>query len=181
MGTSVDIQGLTPLIATLKGPLFKDVNRELRTEAKTIAQTLVPVIAAGVAQGDAPQSRALAETVRAHSDRVPVVVIGKVNPKFGSGFRNKNDTAKGNKLRRGSLAHGVVYGPKGGHRATPPNENYYRTGRDESGGRLGFILSEAGPAMEAACAAYLQAFSKVMTKHGFVGMAAKGKTWNGKG
>jgi len=151
--------------------MWRDVNRELRGEAKTIASTLVPVIASAVAASPAPQAAAMAGTVRAHSDRVPVVVVGKTNPKL-PGFSRRGPRRDGGpratpKMRRGSLAHGVVYGPLGGRRDTGAQENYYRTGRDTTGGALGRALAKSGPAFEQACDEYLAAWVKVMARHGW--------------
>ena len=173
MATSldVDVRGLDTLVRDLRGPMWRDVNRELRGEAKQIAATLAPIVAAAVAQSGAPQAAAVAATVRAHSDRVPVVVVGKTNPRLG-GFTRRGPRKDGGpradvKLRRGSLAHGVVYGPLGGRRHTGVQENYYRIGRDTTGGPLGRALADAGPAFDKACDEYLAAFLTVMGRHGW--------------
>jgi hypothetical protein len=150
---SVEVTGLRPLVAELRGPLFRDLNRELRHEAKQIAQTLVPVVAAAVAQSAAPQAAAVAATVRAHSDRVPVVVVGKTNPR---GMRQR----------------------PGGRRDTQPHENYYRIGRDGSGGALGRSLA-SGPAFDLACEQYLRAFEAAALRHGFIGAAGNAIRWGG--
>ena len=68
--------------------MFREVNRELRAAAKPIAQSLLPEVAEAVRQSRAPQADRMAATLRVHSDRVPVVVIGKVNPKL-SGFKRR--------------------------------------------------------------------------------------------
>jgi hypothetical protein len=112
-------------------------------------------------------------------------VIGKTNPKL-PGFSRRGTRRDGAdrapvKLRRGALAHGVVYGPKGGRRATPEQENYYRTGRDERGGPVGRALADGGPAFDAATESYLRAFADVMRRHGFIGQSIKALSWNGKG
>lgn len=177
MTESVRITGLNELVRTLKGPLFRDVNRELRTSARAIAQDLVPHVQAAVRQSQAPQAEAMAGTVRAHSDRVPVVVIGKTNPKFRSGFRRRGQSAQAAKLRRGALAHGVVYGPKGGKKSTRPHENYYRIARSTSGGAVGRAID--GRVMDKATDAYLAAFADVMRRHGFVGQSVKAMRWRG--
>lgn len=157
--------------------MMRDVNRELRTYATLIAKDLVPVVADAVAKSGAPQAANVARTVRAHSDRVPVVVIGKTNPK---GMRQRPG-GKAIKLRRGAVAHGVVYGPKGGRADTPAAENYYTIPRDTSGGPVGRALADGGPVFEEACDVYLRVFASVMRHHGFIGQAAKAMTWNGKG
>jgi hypothetical protein len=172
----VKITGLAELVRELKGPLFKDVNRELRTEAKAIADTLVPVIAAAVMESPSSQAAAFAATVRAKSDRVPVVSIGgMVNPKL-VGFSRRGARKDGEdrapvKLRRGAMAHGVVYGPKGGRRDTDPDENYYGHGRDDSGGRVGRAVAATGPAFKKAEEAYLRAFFTILERHGWLGLS----------
>lgn len=150
---------MADLVRELRGPAFRDVNRELRSGARLIASDMVPLVAAAVAQSAAPQARAMAATVRPHSDRVPVVVVGKTNPRFSTGFRG--DTRR----RRGSLALGVVSGPAGGKRATPVAENYYRIGRDTSWGSLGRAIE--GPILGEAEVAYLKLYIGVLKAHGF--------------
>lgn len=178
MPTAVDVQGLQPLIRELKGPMLRDVNRELRSAAGLIARDLVPHVATAVRASGAPQAAAVAGTVRAHSDRVPVVVVGKTNPKLRN-FRRKGQSAQESKQRRGAIAHGVVYGPKGGKKSTPASENYYRIGRDESGGPLGRALQ--GPIMDEACDVYLKVYASVLRHHGFIGQSVKALHWNGRG
>lgn len=175
---SVKVTGLQPLVRELKGPLLRDVNRELRTAAGLIARDLVPHVADAVRASGAPQAAAMAATVRPHSDRVPVVVVGKTNPKLRK-FRRAGQSAEESKRRRGALAHGVVYGPKGGKKSTAADENYYRIARDDSGGALGRALQ--GPIMDEACDVYLRVYASVLRHHGFVGQSAKALTWNGRG
>jgi hypothetical protein len=175
----VEVTGLQPLVKELRGPLFKDVNRELRQYSKLIATDLVPHVAAAVADSNAPQAAAVAKTVRAHSDRIPVVVVGKTNPWGGKKWRRSTTTTTTSRRRRGSLAHGVVYGPKGGRPDTTPQENYYRIPRDNSGGPLGRALR--GPIMDEASEVYLRVFASVMRHHGFIGQRVKALNWNGHG
>lgn len=158
----VQVTGLRELVTALKGPAFKDVNRQLRGEAKTIAESMVGPVSEAVARSAAPQAHAMAATVRVHPDRVPVVVVGKVNPRFGSGFtRRGSDSRK----RRGALARGVVAGPLGGRRDTRAHENYYRIRRDESWGVLGQAI--AGPILAKVEVEYLKAYLKVLSDAGF--------------
>ena len=178
---AVEVEGLQPLVRVLKGPLYRDVNKELRQYATLIAKDLVPEVQRLVAASGAPQAAAVARTVRAHSDRVPVVVVGKTNPFGGKKWKRKSTTPATSKLRRGSIAHGVVYGPKGGRRDTPPNENYYRISRDDTGGALGRALQEGGPLWDQACDAYLKVYASVMRHHGFIGHRIQAMTWNGRG
>jgi hypothetical protein len=178
---SVRVEGLQPLVRELKGPLFRDANRELRQYATLIARDLVPEVQKAVSASNAPQARAVAGTVRAHSDRVPVVVVGKTNPWGGKKWRRRDQSAAEAKARRGSIAHGVVYGPKGGRRDTGAQENYYRIGRDDSGGPLGRALRDGGQIWDQATEVYLKMFAAVMRRHGFIGMNLKALYWDGKG
>ena len=173
----VRVTGLQPLVRELKGPLFKDVNKELRVAAKTIAQEMVPHVAEAVRASAAPQALAMSKTVRAHSDRVPVVVVGKTNPWSGRKWRRRGTIPKTSKLRRGSLAHGVVYGPKGGRPDTRPDENYYRIARNSDGGAFRRVLDSK--VIDRASQAYLKAYADVMRRHGFVGAQVRAMFWKG--
>lgn len=164
----VETTGARELTRALKGPAFKDVNRELRHAARGIAaDLLVPMVSDAVRRSAAPQAAAMAAAVRPHSDRVPVVVVGKVNPSFGSGFRRRGNSAASTKRRRGSLARGVVSGPAGGHRATQVAENYYRIGRDASWGPLGAALATGGRIAEAGQERYLREYLRILNAAGF--------------
>ena len=164
---SVEVTGLRELVRELRGPAFRDVNRELRAHSRTIATDLAPLISSAVARSNAPQAAAMAATVRVHSDRVPVVVVGKTNPRFASGFGHKGESAGSRKLRRGSLAHGVVYGPLGGRSSTAAAENYYRIARDPGGGPLGQALRESGPIFKQAADLYCRIYLAVLRAHGW--------------
>ena len=161
-GPAVKVTGLRELVAELRGPVFRDVNRELRAHSRLIANDMVPLVAAAVRRSPAPQAQAMAGTVRAHSDRVPVVVVGKTNPRFSTRFTRSGSSSK---ARRGSLARGVVSGPAGGKRSTSANENYYRIGRDPSWGALGAALR--GPILRDAEIAYLRLYIATLKAHGF--------------
>lgn len=163
----VRVTGLHELVRDLKGPLFRDVNRELRANARLVASDMAPMVAAAVRKSGAPQADALAATVRPHSDRVPVVVVGKVNPRFRSGFGRGGDSRR----RRGSLARGVVAGPAGGKRATRASENYYRIRRDEGWGALGDAVQ--GPILRDVEVAYLKLYVATLKAHGFKAQAAR--------
>lgn len=164
MGKAVKVDGMVDLLKGLKGPAFKDVNFALRQHARGIADDMAPHVALAVSLSRAPQATAMAATVRSKPDRLPVVVIGKVNPKFRSGFTRRGGPPSAR--RRGSIAHGVIYGPAGGHRDTPKAENYYRIPRDPSGGALGRALT-SGDVIRRAEVAYLQAYLDVLTAAGF--------------
>lgn len=165
-GARVEVRGLVSLVRELKGPAFRQVNYALRQYARDIAEEVRPHVALLVAMSPAPQSTAMAQTVRTKPDRVPVIVIGKVNPKFkGSKFSRPGQDSK---KRRGSLAHGVVYGPKGGKRSTTADENYYAPQqRDDSGGAIGRSV-KSGTVFELAAEAYVAAYLDILTHHGFV-------------
>jgi len=160
MSGNVKVEGLSDIVRHLKGPMFKDINAELRQSAKLIATDIAPLVSAAVAKSGAHQARNMAATVRVHSDRVPVVAVGKVNPRFSTPFRG-GDTRR----RRGSLALGVVAGPLGGKRSTSTHENYYGIRRDSSWGTLGRALQ--GTIMREAEIAYLRLFIAAMKAHGF--------------
>jgi hypothetical protein len=156
-GYSVDVIGLKAWVTALKGPAFKDVNRALRAEALLIAKSLVPDVEQAVTLSRAPQAQKMSKTVRAKSDRVPVLSIGAVNPRFSTRFtrRGTGDSRK----RRGAIAHGVVYGTKGGH--LKGGGDYYHIGRDSSGGPVGRAMT-TGAGFDAACDAYFVAYRKVL-------------------
>lgn len=165
--TGVSVGGLTALTRALKGPAFKDVNRELRQFSRLIAQDIAPLVADAVRASGAPQAAAMAATVRPHSDRVPVVVVGKVNPRFGSGFGHKGESAAQRRMRRGSLARGVVAGGLGGRRDTATAENYYRIPRSNSWGELGRRLASGGIITQAGADLYLRGYLGILKAHGF--------------
>jgi hypothetical protein len=159
-GKPVDVLGLTAWVTALKGPAFKNVNNALRSEALLIAKSLLPSVEQAVAQSQAPQAKVMVKTVRAKSDRVPVLSIGAVNPRFSTRFtrQGKGDSKK----RRGAIAHGVVYGTKGGH--LKGGGDFYRIPRNSSGGPVGRYM--VGPAFDAACDAYFVAYRRVLKEAG---------------
>jgi hypothetical protein len=158
----VKVIGLQEYVRPLRGKVFKDVNRELRVVAKQIAAEMRPEIVSAVRQSNAPQAWPMAATTRVKSDRVPVLSVGAVNPKFARHtFRRPSGSAK---LRRGAMAHGVVYGTAGGRRRG--GGDYYRIPRDTTGGPVGQSVS-AGRAMRKARSAYLREYSKVLRRYGF--------------
>ena len=173
-GAKAVTTGLVELVAALNGPAFRGINRELRSNALDIARELESDVSAAVRKSRAPQAEKMAPTVRAVRDRVPVVAIGRTVPKL-SGFKRRRRArdASGDlvgsdtKRNRGAVAHGVVYGPLGGHRATARHENYYRITRDSSGGPVGRAMGPSGSVFQAACQQYLQAYRYVLARHGF--------------
>jgi hypothetical protein len=159
MSGNVQTTGLTELVRALKGPAFRDINKELRAGSKLIAQDIAPHVSAGVRASGAHQASNMAATVRVHPDRVPVVAVGKVNPRFSTPFRGGNT-----RRRRGAMSLGVVAGPAGGHRSTSAHENYYGIRRDSSWGSLGRALQ--GRIMTEAETAYLKLFIAALRAHG---------------
>jgi hypothetical protein len=164
---AIKVTGLQSYVKPLKGKVFKDVNRELRVVSKKIAADILPIVEQATRSSQAPQAAAMSRTVRVHSDRVPVVVIGKVNPRFARPFRRPGQSAAESKRRRGALAHGVVYGPRGGRRDTSAAENYYRIPRDDSGGPVGRSVTSSGAAMDQARESYLREYVRVLRHYGF--------------
>ena len=155
----VEVRGLRELVAELKGPMFRDVNKDLRAFSKLIASDMLPFVEDAVRRSNAPQADAMARTVRVHSDRVPVVAVGKVNPPLKS-WRGKHPDAGKNRRRRGAMAHGVLAGPKGG-------PNYYRIPRDNSYGPLGRALRDGSPLMRQAEDAYLRFYMATLRRRGW--------------
>lgn len=174
---NVKVTGLVELVAALKGTAFKDVNRALRPMARGIADELRPHVELMVRLNGAHQAQAMSKTVRTKPDRVPTIIVGKVNPKFEheKRFTRKNsDSTK----RRGSLAHGVIYGPKGGKRSTSASENYYGIARDDNGGRFGHSVKN-GTVFEMATREYLAAFMDILTHYGFASDGGHNVHWKG--
>lgn len=159
MASGVEVKGLRELVAELKGPMFKDVNKDLRAFSKLIANDIKPLVEDAVRESNAPQAAAMAKTVRVHSDRVPVVAVGKVNPPLKD-WRGKSPNAAKNKRRRGAMAHGVLAGAKGG-------PNFYRISRDNSYGPLGRALRERGRIMREAEDAYLRFYMATLKRKGW--------------
>jgi len=170
---SVKVEGAQDLVWRLKGREFKDVNNALRYEAGTIAKGMVPVIQGLVRQSRAPQAPAFIPAVGVKRDRVPVVMVGRNSPKFSTPFAKRRKRGADGALsgadplrRRGSMAHGIFYGPLGGHKATAVHENYYQIPRDQSGGPLRF-LKPGNIAYDKAARLYAEAFADVLTRLGW--------------
>jgi hypothetical protein len=171
-GAPIDVIGLKAWVTKLKGPEFRDVNNALRAEAMTISQSLVPEVQKALAQSSAPQAKAMVDTVKPKRDRVPVLAVGAINPKFSkvkrggrevSAFTRRGKGAEYHRRRRGAIAHGVIFGTKGGH--LKGGGDYYKIGRSESGGAFGRYVN-SGPAFDKACEAYFTAYKKVLREHG---------------
>ena len=77
---SIELDGLDELLSNI-GSFEKDVRRlvngQLRRESREIAQAALPLVRRLVAAGPAPQSKKMADTVRAKSDRMPMIVLGR--------------------------------------------------------------------------------------------------------
>jgi hypothetical protein len=103
-------------------------NSALRAAAGQLAvdvsrTTIAPLVLAG----PAPQSRAMAQTIRHKVDRMVVIRIGATNPPL-SGFKSGK---AGNRRWRTSLAWGIEKGPG------PGRPNRYRITRREGGHVIG--------------------------------------------
>lgn len=154
----IDLQGLESVlqdIQYLDADIRRLVNKPLRQDAKRIAETARPLVESLVRRGPAPQSRAMAATVRARADRMPVIAVGAVNPRL-SGFK------RGGQARRykGSIAWGVEKGPAGGprrHSRGGPRRrsNVYRIARSSRG----YVI---GPNMERIADAVVPAYADVL-------------------
>lgn len=168
-GAPVEVIGLVELVAELKGPMFRDINNQLRYEALDIAEDLVPVVQGIVRDSGAPQAAAFVPTVRAKRDRVPVVAVGAINPRLRK-FTRRGAGPAASRQRRGSMAHGILFGPKGGHRKTSADENYYRLPRRD--GYLAGALAEHGAITRRAVDLYLEAYVHVLRSNGW-GQAVK--------
>lgn len=168
-GAPIEVLGLTAWVSALKGPAFRQVNEALRGEAMRIATTLIPEVEKAISLSSAPQAPAMKGTVRARRDRVPVLSIGATNPKFRNRqgrkppFTRSGSGALAAKLRRGAIAHGIVYGTKGGH--PRGGGDYYQIPRDESGGPVGRYISR-GAAFDKAADAYFEAYRRVLAEQG---------------
>ena len=174
MVESVRVVGLQAYLEPLKAVTGdkRALNTELRQFSKLIAIDLLPEVRAAVGKSAAPQSAKMADTARVHSDRVPVIVVGKVNPKL-SGFRRRGMSAAESKRRRGSLAAGVLQGGKGGRRDTRADENYYRIPRNEHWGTLGAALRPDSALMRQAQDLYVRFLFAAMRRHGLPPAAAR--------
>jgi hypothetical protein len=79
------ISGLNELLRDLK-QLGPDANKELRSASKTIAESyMVPAWKNAALFGAGPWGEAIADSVRAGSDRLPKVMIGKSRKELRGG------------------------------------------------------------------------------------------------
>ena len=168
-GSRIQVTGMQQLLQELRGGIYKDVNRDLRATARATAATvLAPLVADGVRQSQAPQAAQMAATIRAHSDRVPVVVVGKVNPRFATNWAKRGGVTP-SKKRRGAMALGVVAGGAGGRRDTDVAEDYYHVPRSLTWGPLGDLLRSHGHIIKEMEDKYIQDVMAVLKHHGWVG------------
>lgn len=169
-GAPIDVVGLVPLVRALKGPLFRDVNNSLRAEALLIAERMEPEARIAVSRSRAPQAAAMVNTVRAKRDRVPAIAVGAVNPKFRRRvgrkppFTRSGTGALAHRLRRGAIAHGVVYGTKGGHMRG--GGDYYGIPRNDDGGPVGAYLKGSRFTQKLGDE-YMEAYMRVLREAGF--------------
>jgi len=174
-GANIETRGLTELVTALKGPVFKDVNNALRAEAGDIAKAIIPIVQRIVAESPAPQAQGFVNTVRVKRDRVPCVAIGAVNPKFSKSFTRKGAGPVASKNRRGAMAHGIMYGSKGGRKPKATStgklgwamdENYYKIPRNDEP-PLERAVGTDGLIIVLVEAQYRDRYLKVLHAHGF--------------
>lgn len=113
-------------------PTGTRMERELRAESRKMSeQVIIPALADAAST---PFEQVIAQTARAVNDRLPVVKVGKVQPKGLRGWRYVKQPDR--KRLSGTLAYGSEYGPKGGHRKGKHKDlgvNYYGRPRNERG------------------------------------------------
>lgn len=175
-GYGVEVKGLLPLLKKLNGREFRQVNSELRDQARFIADGIVPEVKRAVVLSRAPQAEDFVRTVASKRDRIPVVVIGSTNPtltKFSRrGPRKDGRPRQTGPWRKGAMAYGIVFGPAGkGKRTAPPSASgwrnpNYKIARNESGGAVMRSI-HSGPAFRAAAREYAAAYKKVLRRNGF--------------
>ena len=96
---TIRVKGADELSAFMRDEIAReDLNvakRELRQGSKKIAaEIFIPALKRAAASSGVPIAPAMADTARAQSDRLVVVMVGKVNPKL-SGFRKGVGSKKG--------------------------------------------------------------------------------------
>lgn len=106
--------------------------RELRKQTRIMTkEVIIPAIRAAATT---PFEQEIAKTAVAVNDWIPVVKVGKTQPRGLSGWKY---VPQGERARmKGTLAYGAEYGPKGGHRKgryRGRGINYYGRPRRESG------------------------------------------------
>lgn len=111
------IEGLNPLLRTFRN-FDKSLSKELRVRAKAIAE---PIAEDARARARSPQERMVAPSIRAVSDRIPVI-------KAGGGKRLASNTPRRVRPQAGAVFFGADFGAR-----TNP-----RFPRKKDGGRLLF-------------------------------------------
>lgn len=164
------------MLKKLKGREFRQVNSELRDQARFIADGIVPEVRAALKHSNAPQAPDFVRTVASKRDRIPVVVIGSTNPtlsKFSRrGPRKDGRPRQTGPWRKGAMAYGVVFGPAGPGKRTAPQsasgwrQPNYGIPRNESGGAVMRAI-RSGPAFQAAAREYTAAYKRVLRMNGF--------------
>lgn len=106
--------------------------RELRKQTRIMSkEVMIPAIRGAAST---PLEREIAKTAVAVNDWIPVVKVGKTQPRGLRGWKYvpQHDRAR----MKGTLAYGTEYGPKGGHRKgrfKGMGINYYGRPRREQG------------------------------------------------
>jgi len=117
-GVSLEIDGLMETLQAFKGleaELRKEANGELREAGQQCARVLATELKAAASSSGVPVASRVARSIRAKSDRIPVVSIG-------GGMRVGIRGAPA-----GALVWGSEQGPKGGtnHWGVPPSSGYW--------------------------------------------------------
>ena len=143
---------------------------ELRKAAKGIAELLARLVRIS-GGGASPQGAAVAASARPKSDRKPVVRMGSVALRVGSG---RIPSGGGKKSRAGAVAYGANYGPGGGHLDDTvvkglagrfAGSNFYQQARNDGGYFVEPTIERAGPA---AAARYQKAIAAIAKKWGMI-------------
>lgn len=143
---------------------------ELRKAAKGIAELLARLVRIS-GGGASPQGAAVAASARPKSDRKPVVRMGSVALRVGSG---RIPSGRGKKSRAGAVAYGANYGPGGGHLDETvvkglagrfAGSNFYQQARNDDGYFVEPTIERAGPA---AAARYQKAIAAIAKKWGMI-------------
>lgn len=117
-GVSLEIDGLMETLQAFKGlelELRKEANGELRQAGQACARVLAVELKSAAAASGVPVAPRVARSIRAKSDRIPVVSIGGATRVGRRG------------APAGSLVWGSEQGPKGStnHWAVAPSSGYW--------------------------------------------------------
>lgn len=110
------------------------MERELRKRSREMSnEVILPAIREAASASGSLFNARIGDTARAVNDRLPIVKVGKVQPKL-SGWKYVKQAERS--TMRGTLAYGSEYGPKGGARKGKHKGlgvNYYGKPRNDRG------------------------------------------------